>query len=369
MPNPNIVAYNNFSATVYVVPSSSDISPAFRMRASSAGLNAKQDIESPDLIDGAIDNTTYKLGGMMVEGDIAFPMLHEGTALGLTGQKAACSTFTQSLAQGIWKMAAGRDNTGRLLYNADITIVYPDNSQYLYSACHLNSLGLKVAQMGNVEMSSSWVGLTKTAGVLAPTTFAPSYLSPARQVTWNDFSILCYSADGGTRIGQDVDGEGIRDFDLKLNNNIERAFTFNGSLYPQDVYAKKRKIEGTLKLLGRSYYLNNMGATNQNYFTSNEHMAFGYRIGTGNIYWATVLHGVIYKTEDMQLNPSDLFESTIPFIANGDCGYSFEGLEVGINLGQATLPHATQGGDTYGGPSRSTTPAYNPFQGWVIINS
>lgn len=370
MANPNIIAMPNFAASVEVRPSNiSDISPNFKIRASSVGLNAKQEINFPELIDGAIDRTAYSLGGYMVEGDLSFPMIHEGAALNSNGgnlptSKNACSPFTKSMAEAMWKLASMRDAKGHMKYSADLVTVYPDNSVFVYKTSYINQMSMKVAQQGQVETSTSWIGVAKIPGGSYGGTFtkAPNYLSPARIVTWQDFAILAYSDSTGGRIGTDIDGEGVREFNVTLNNNIDRAFTLNGSLNPQDVYARKRQINGSIKLLGRSQFLNKMGEENTKYFTSDEHIAFGYKIGSGNIYWSTVLHGILYKPEEMSLNPSDVFETTVNYEAAGDCGFSFEALEKSPYAGSSLVRSTAPG--SYGGPSRDVVGNVSIFTGW-----
>jgi hypothetical protein len=375
--NPNINAFGGFGATINLTPNSSDVGVtsggSFNLRASSFGLNAKQETNIPELIDGAIDGTAYGLGGIMVEGDIAFPMTHEGAAYGLTGNKANCSPFKKSLAQTMWTMAAARSSLGKLKYFADIEVAYPDNFVCTYATAYVNKLGLKVTQGGNLEMSSTWLALQKNSDATTPST-TPNYLSPARIVNWSDMQLLIYSdssaSQGVQRIATAVTGEGIREFTVNLDNQIDRAFTFNGSAFAEDVYAKKRKINGTLKMLGRSYYLNNMGINmvtagqgNQAFITSDEHIAFGYAIGGGNIYWSTILHGVVFKPEELSLTPNEVFESSVAFDAMGDCGFNFEALELGTNPGTPTL--TVDSGTTYGGPSYTyPTGSSSAFQGW-----
>lgn len=369
MANPLIKAFTNFGSVIRVSPSSTDVANPFTMRATSFNLNEKQEVEPVETIDGAVDATLYKLGGNMVDGSIAMPLIHEGQSLNLQGPKANCSPFTSSLAEAFWKLAASRDVQGRMKYYADIDCVYPDNSHFTFRNCFLNKLGMKVGQGEAVEVSTDWIGKSKDQAT-QPFNKTPNYLSPARQVVWADFDVLVYSNGSYNRIPSNasINGEGFREFEVNLDNQIDRAFTLNGSYNPQDIYAKKRRIEGSIKLLGRSKYLNTLGTTNQNFFTSDEFIAFGYRIGTGNIYWATVLNGCLFRKEEMSLNATDIFESTIAFRAMGDCGFSFEALQKGVNLNQATLPTASI--NTYGGASRGNQPgqpfetAAMPFDGW-----
>ena len=48
--------------------------------AASADIKASQDITHPEVIDGRIDTTLYQIGPLIVGGNIAFPLVHEGAA-------------------------------------------------------------------------------------------------------------------------------------------------------------------------------------------------------------------------------------------------------------------------------------------------
>lgn len=331
-------AYPGFMAGIKVEPKTeggSAVASAFQFRASTVGLQVKQEINYPDLIDGAIDKTVYALGPKIVEGDINFPLIHEGSAVGGAKSGGNCQTFNTSLANVLWRMAAERTAWGRLANFADITVCYPDNAIFTYPGCVVNSMSVRVNQGGNVEVTSSWIGgVTSDASVpesrIKGTSFAkaPAYISPARVVTWNDFRVACF----GGQLAGPTTGAGFREFSCEIRNNVERYYTLNGSLAPQDITARKREISGTIKLLGRSKNLNDFAYSNEQRFSSNEQIAFGYGVTSGattTLYWATTLYGVIFKMEELTINPGDAFESTINYNATGDCSHNMSGSSLG----------------------------------------
>lgn len=386
----DIKAWPNFAAAIKCQLSGT-LTNAFKIRATGFNINAKQEITTPELIDGAVDMTGYGLQGIMVDGDVTFPLFHEGSSLGTGGAKSSCSPFTHSMAGDFWQIAAERESNGRLKNSAVFTVAYPDNSQFAYDSGYLNTLNIKVSKGGFVDCTTNWICREKIdqnnwAGnpdVATGLDETPAYLSPSRIISWNDFVITLNSVSGDStaRIGAAVSGEGMTDFNVTLNNNIDRAFTFNGSLFPQDVFAKKRVIEGSLKLLGRSKYLNKMGLNNANYYTSFEKLAFGYKLGTSNTaYWATALHGILMKPEEMSLSPNEVFETTLNFRAAGDCAAAYESTEMGIHSGISLsdngngliiqMPTPAAGGTGYGNKTRAGFESGNtgtptkPYEGW-----
>ena len=46
------------------------------VRATSADISLKQDITKPDVVDGRIDRTVYRLGPQEVGGTVAFPAIY-----------------------------------------------------------------------------------------------------------------------------------------------------------------------------------------------------------------------------------------------------------------------------------------------------
>lgn len=401
----NIRANFGFAANIMVKPNYGTAPggtiPIYRFRANNFGLQVKQEITFPPLIDGMVDRSAYQLAAQLVDGDVGFPLVHEGSALGQVGDDSTlCGNATDtSLVQELWKFAAERDVDGRMANSLDIAAVYPDSTAFLYPKCYVNTATFSVTEQGPVDVKFNVIGgsegvgrkaLTSTDGFQADTgTAYPAFLSPARIVTWNDFVIAFWQMDETAYTFTKVlDGEGLRQFDCTINNNIDRFYTFNGKLAPQDVAAKKRMINGNIKILGRNEWLNNFAigdnvnpgtSGNESRFTSHEYISFGYRLGAaGGIYWATALHGVVFKPEEMSLSPDAIFETTVGYEAAGDCKMDYEATRLGTNLSETSVvteliePDGTNYGQKTRVPTASTFkqayPSYpNGFNGWEYV--
>jgi hypothetical protein len=382
-------------AAMIMLRTNADITSALaadtRLRASSFAVQMKQEVNKTPLIDGLVDISAYSLGMKKVEGDIGFPLIHEGANLTYPSTKSSgCGNSLTSPIKSIWQLAAQRNQYGRLTNYFDMDVVYPDNTQIRYGGCVVNNVSIKVVQNGPVDVTMGVVGGANAeeqrTDAVVPSAFTsivpnnmnnsdpayvsgsgfnPAFLAPARIVTWNDFVLAVYN---GTT-AQLANGDGVREFSVDLKNNVEQYATLNGRLEPQDVTAKKREISGMIKLLGRNNFLNYMGLSNESRFTSEDSLAFGYRVGTGNIYWATALHGLVYKIEEMTINPGEVFETTVSYDALGDCTFNFESTEIGTNPSALTLPNPTTpnsyGGVTRTGPGASGFDMGSPFDGWT----
>jgi hypothetical protein len=374
--NSSIKAWIGYQANVVIRPTDPTVAPAFRVRATNVGLQCKQEIEYPDLIDGVDDKTAYRLLGKNVEGPISFPLLHEGAGIGglntgKAGSSVCGNNITTSLASALWKMAALRDTDGRLKHTFDVDVAYPDNSKFRYPGCLVNTFGFKVTQGGSVECNADIIGGAnanrETRSVISTFDYTPKFLTPARIVGWQDFVVALYSVNGGSRLGGTaIDGEGLREFSCDLKNNVDRYNTFNGTLTPQDITGKKREVSGMIKILGRNQYLNRMGDENEQFYSSDENIAFGYRIGAnGGIYWSTALHGVIFKYEEMTISPGEVFETQVMYNALGDCSFNYEAIEKGSDTSVQSLP-TTATTTNYGGSVRDSF-TRSALGAWTVL--
>lgn len=296
------------------------------VRVTSADIKASQDITHPELVDGRIDTTVYQIGPLIVGGNLAFPLIHEGAALGA----GYCSATSDSLAAKMWEIAAKRDELGRLANVFDCDVRYTDNTAFTYPACYINTMQFSITQSESVNITAEVLGGASSSGngrIAYQGMSNPQFLSPARIVTWNDAQIELYS-DNGVSI---LNGSELREFTCSINNGLERVYTMNGKLAPQDIVAKKREISGTLKVMGRNAVLSDIAYTNSTRFTSKAGIAFGYSLGSAQKpYWATGLYGVIYKIEEMSLT-TGLFETNVSYRAMGDCNQNYLATQLGTS--------------------------------------
>ena len=327
------------------------------VRCTSCDIKASQDITYPEVIDGRIDTTLYQIAPIVVGGTAAFPLTHEdivdGCATNFTGQ------ISNSMAATLWKIAAQRDSLGRMsnVFTSDLR--YSDNTAFTYPGCMINSLTFTINQSEAVTVSAEVFGGVVTAGSDVRQAYggqsAPTFLSPARVVTWNDATIELWD-DTGTTI---LKGNELREFTAKIENGLERIYTMNGYLGPQDIAPKKRMIDGTLKVMGMDQTLDTIAYNNSQNFTSQSAIAFGYSLGTNNAgavpYWATAFYGVIFKLEEMALT-TGIFETTTQWRALGDCNRGFLATQLGAST---ALTYPTEGtSNQYG---ESTAPTFPSF--------
>lgn len=334
----------------------------YLLRVTSCNVMMKQPVNAEEVIDGAMDRVVYSMGKREVNGDIAFPLVHDGSVSGDTGGTYGCSAPNQSLAQNLWTIATARDTVGRLGYEFNVDVRYNSGAAFTYQSCVCSKLGLKVTQGGKVEVTMSVVGRggSPPAGGGEPVMRAHRGTTlnnpvagkgPVRVVTFNDFRIgVHYRTGSSITIG----GEYIRDFSVDIDNDVEVIHTLNGNLSPQDVVAKKRKIEGNLKFMGFPNLDFTENVKEQQKFTSSQNsISFGYGFGSSQTaYWGTSLQGVIFNIEDVSVN-NGLVETGVKFMAMGRCTNAYEATEIGSSGG---TPRTQASG--FGG---RTTPAFVPI--------
>lgn len=324
-------------------------------RATSCDVRTSQDITYPDVIDGRVDRTVYQLGPRIVQGNVAFPLIHEGAAV----QSGRDCGQTANFGNIFWRLASERDPYGRLVNDSmNLHVRYTDNTAFTYPSCLINQLTISVVQSEPVNFSVDVLaGANSTDDVRRPadpTVFQnPNFLSPARIVTWNDFKIRIF----GDNQSFNVLGDEIRSFECTLNNDAERYFTLNSKLAPQDITARKRKIEGNFRLMGRNVALSELAYTNDTRFTSTAAIAFGYKLGPSNAapYWSTALMGVIFQIEEIALS-NDIVETTVNYAALGDCDNNYEAIQLGTSPGTPTETYPS--GTNYGGPTAPGFPGF-----------
>jgi len=308
----------------------------YLLRATSMDLNLSQDIEKPDVIDGRMDPSTYRLGPLISEGTLELPVVADS---GDIGCPTDVQTEAAALINAIWCWGTARNNVGRPAATADMDLRYASQAAYTFTNSVVNTISFSVAQS---EMVSWSINVYAQGRIVSPdyTTTPPLpmdiALAPARVLTWNDCSVTGY---GGCDITGDYlfPSNQVRGFDFEANNNADRFFTLNGSLYPMDVNFGKRDITGTVTLLGISAALRDRALTNMNRFTSKDKIAVGLYVGNdqfdpgtgiftsrdwinaggsldgsypGLAIWGTVFQGVVFQIEEIAMT-NEVLETTV----------------------------------------------------------
>lgn len=251
------------------------------IRATSIDLNMTQAVTKPPLIDGRFDYTAYQLGPREVGGGIQFPAVHGavngGTSAGIVG--------------AIYNAAMDRDgSTGRLVNSFATNVRYVssnahpyggnDDVSFKYTKCQVNTLEMSVSQSDVLNVNVDLIGVDRVPvgkqDIVYPT-------RNTRIVTWNDVVAAFHIVEpSSNRVGM-VTGQVLRNFSLTINNGVERFYTLNNKLVPEDVTATKREITGSATALGRIFNTSELARTNEQRCAEFSQVIFGFRAaGSGS---------------------------------------------------------------------------------------
>ena len=272
------------------------------IRARSSSLKVTQNIEAPDVIDGRYDRTIYQLGPFETGGDLEFPAIY-----GVKGGTGVDCNY--SPAGGLLAQAVCRSGETGLLQPFTTTLRYTNGANaFDYMNCIINTYKFSVAQKEIVSIALNMMATHRqSSSSTGPP--GPSETPVTRVVTWAD-TVVQLTRGANKDV---IDGKFIRNFEVTFNNNTDRFYTLNGTLYPQTIAPKKRDIKGQVKLMGRDAALSDWSFTNINRCKEEQTVTFGYNVtDTLNCCgeFLVVLPNIVYQIEDLALQ-NDLFETTI----------------------------------------------------------
>lgn len=323
------------------------------LRVTDFGVGLSQDVDKPDVIDGRIDRTVYRLGPKLVEGSMSMPVIVD------TFERDTCPTQEDLAGLGedssagrlllmLWCWATTRNPEGRMGYDdVDLNVRYANHAAFKYNRAMVNEFTFRCAQGDMITLDVSVIARARAAlnagpEVAASTQGLPAmtdYLSPARVLTWNDVSITgitgCEGIDPGSVL---FFSNVIRSWDLTIANNLDRFYTFTGSLFPVDINAGVRDVTGTIEIMGLSENLRQLTSGNgnitglQSHFTEKNELRFAFYIGNDTYSGADQftqrdwtgtnpvglpifyrrLRAVIFEIEEMSLT-NDLYTTSVNY--------------------------------------------------------
>lgn len=325
------------------------------LRVTSADINLSQEITMPDVIDGRIDRTAYQLGPKIVEGTLSMPLIHDtGQNTGTGCPDPSDLTVAGSLLTNVWCWATARNSHGRLVYDSAVMdIRYANHAAFRFDQCIANTLGLSVAQQDVVTLDIGVIGRGRkpAPGNQSGNEIWPmdplgdprmvDFLSPARVMTWNDVTVNaiggCYQYAGIPLFYSNQ----VREWNLEINNNADRFYSLQGSLFPVDINVGKREVTGSLTLMGLADQLRQLSERNPEFFTQKNEMRFAFYVGTdtfggvgdafgsrdwlgdtdlpshpytNGLIFAKKLTGVVFEIETMSMT-NDVFETEVNYFA------------------------------------------------------
>ncbi|KKM73773.1 hypothetical protein LCGC14_1407040 [marine sediment metagenome] len=261
------------------------------IRVTSADINLKQEITKPDVIDGRIDPTVYQLGPKIVEGSFSMPLIADVADPDTFNDGCPVPADLRSGEAGdvlttLWCWTTARGEQGRLLFSdAILEIRYANHAAFLFDSAIVNTWSLSIVQGDVITADVSVIGRGRTpaageplAGWVGSNPAITDFLAPARALTWNDATIT--GMGSCDRAGEALFySNQVREFNMEINNNADRFYTLNGSLFPIDVNVGKREITGSIKLLGLQEQLRVRAETNSSRFTEKNEIRMAFYIG------------------------------------------------------------------------------------------
>ena len=281
----------------------------FPIRFTSSDLNIKQSVDVPDLIDGRVDRTVYQLGPIETEGTVEFPMIID-----------ASGDFLNS----VWQMATRRDNregtdfSGELIHFGDIVVKYVQGRTYLFRRCKVNSLSITATQGDRVNGTISFWGTTRDN---AATLQLPSYLSPARTLTWDQVRVYGFqgtTAPSDPRNSGTFSTQNVRSFSVNIENNLSRNYTFDpdAGLFPSNISTGVRNVTGSLEFQDWAP-TEDLADSNSQRCTSEETVRFdalsSCEVGGAedvSVSFSRQMYGVVYQHQDIS-SSMDVFTASV----------------------------------------------------------
>lgn len=329
------------------------------LRVTSADLNLKQDIQMPDVIDGRIDKTVYQLGPKIIEGSLSMPVVADlpAASIGDGCPNVTDLTTAGQLLDNLWCWATARGQQGRLIHNdANIVIRYANHAAFNFDRAIVNTFGLSVTQGEMVNLDINVLGRSRRP--LNNPSFQGDdeakindFLSPARVLTWNDVTVTGIGGCGN--INTLWRSNQVRAFTMEINNNADRFYTLNGSLFPMDVNVGQREITGQLTLMGFQHRLRDLAETNSERFTEKNEVRLAMYIGedqfdsgsgafldrdwtgaspSGNPIFQKRLTGAVFNIEEVSMT-NELLETTVNYYALANDQENFEAFTPSTSCG------------------------------------
>ncbi len=354
--------FANMGWVGFVIMRSNKLAASNILRVTSADINLSQEITMPDVIDGRIDKTVYQLGPKLVGGSLSLPIVADVDDPGLfcIGSECGCPNVSDLTTAGgilnnLWCWATARGNHGRLLFDdMQLDIRYANHSAFTFDSAVVNTLGFSVAQGDAVNFDVDVIARTRVRpnDPLAEPEIS-EFLSPARVLTWNDFTVNgvqgCFGSGGNDLFYSNQ----VQEFSLEINNNADRFYSMQGSLFPMDINVGKREVTGSFTLMGLQNRLRQLSETNQDRFTEKNEIRFAFFIGEDTLPdviipgqrpsfdsrdWRAALPtwpvdpifgrrlaGVVFQIEEMSLT-NELYTTTVNYLALANDNFNYEAI-------------------------------------------
>tara|TARA_Y100000034_G_C6896101_1_gene413157 strand:- start:735 stop:1772 length:1038 start_codon:yes stop_codon:yes gene_type:complete len=309
-------AHAGFSGAVMYSAAGSN----YLIRAKDCSVNAKQEINAIDDIDGAIDKTRYTLSPYQIEGSLSFALDQSQTA-------DSFAVFEQ-----LFKDAVERDSHGNMLSKStdrSLHVRYYPGASYTYLHVLIDQLSLEVSEGSELTASATVKGRGRTDVAQAvPNLDSGQDLAPVRAIMFNDISVTFSPStiSGANTIDSSFTSTVVQSFKLDIANNTDFVYTLASSLSPYDIIAKKRDITGSITFLGKNDQLAPFATMHEHSAQSAVDMTFSIKFSADappvDLFQ---LKGVVFQIEEISVS-NDLITSTMNYRAYGEQGFGYEAI-------------------------------------------
>lgn len=291
-----------------------------KLRVSSLGLRASQELSPMDTIDAAYDNTAYRLGPVRIEGDMSFPI-----------------PVLNNKWLSIMKLGIERNSITGQLQNKNITVdaSYDHLIGYRYEECSVNTMSVSIASEEALEVTMNLIGTKRIPSTKVPI----SGNAPERVLTWNEVQITSGGSmtGSGTSTGGAVVSDQVRNFSFEVNNNNTVFFALKDTIFAlkDNIVAGKREVTGSMEAAWNGGGLANFAYTvnadnGKNYCQSDLwiQMDLTANCGASSALPAIKFWGILYNMEEISMT-NDFFMGTQTWRAYGNDSNEYKAISLG----------------------------------------
>ena len=299
------------------------------LRVESCNVKATQAINAVDDVDGAVSHGRFQLMPLLVGGDMSFKfdIFSAGSGDGGNGYQVALD-----LIRDAYDRDPSTGNLAARMLNRKLNVRYHSGFSYEYVGIVVNTFNMTINAGSPIDIRVGLKGISRTKLGIAEnkSVDAAGMNAPIRVATYNDVEILLED-NGSDAPTQTFNSSAflVRDFNFNIDNQIEDIHTLSGRLRPYDLVAKKRKINGSFKILSNpeTNALRQYVQEHEKRAISRLKLTLNLNKGLSNFDTFMVLPGVVPTLEDVQVSPTNVVELTFNYEAYGSDLNMFQNVE------------------------------------------
>jgi len=271
----------------------------YQARVTSCDLKLSQEVNKPNVYDIFYDRNVIQYLPEKIEGSIEYPVVINDTVRG------------EDPTETLWNLTARRNYYGRL-DPFNILVKHSNiNSTFRFLDCYVNTFNFNVKAEDIIRINVNIFGKSREFY-----NFQRKSIPNGKIATWDNAIVALRTPQFS------VGGEYIRQFEVTVNNSLERYYTSSGRriLQVKDISPRNRDIDGKVVLMGRHPNLAQYSLDNPARCYEYSVVEFGYQsycVGCSTSACAIDIDGflakipnVVFRIEEISL-ADDIFETAI----------------------------------------------------------